>query len=67
MRKRSQQAKVGTGASDSSKKLSEVFKLPLKYDKRWRLNFVYKPNKSTLSSYDAFGKLKNYGSLEIKL
>jgi hypothetical protein len=55
MRKRGQQAKVGTGASDSSNKLSEAFKLPLKYDKQWRLNFVYKPNKSNMSTYDAFG------------
>lgn len=35
---------------------SALFGLPLNYDKRWRLNFVYKPNKSMhMSQYDAFG------------
>jgi hypothetical protein len=55
MRKRGQQAKIGTSDSDSSNKLSEIFKLPLRYDKRWRLNFVYKPNKLNMMSYDALG------------
>ena len=57
MRRRS--AAVSTNAEKSTaqqQQLSEVFRLPRKYDKRWRLNFVYKPNrKTTLSAYDAFG------------
>ena len=56
MKRRGQQAKVGL---DLERSLSKVFKLPLNYDKRWRLNFLYKPNKSHVSSYDAFGTLFN--------
>ena len=32
------------------------FKLPLNYDKRWRLNFVYKSKKETFAAYDWQGK-----------
>jgi HrpA-like RNA helicase len=32
------------------------FKLPLNYDKRWRLNFVYKTKKETFAAYDWQGR-----------
>ncbi|CAF1064378.1 unnamed protein product, partial [Brachionus calyciflorus] len=42
--------------SSETNSFSPNLKLPLKYDKRWRLNFVYKPNKSDQSgAYDALG------------
>lgn len=56
--------KKKTNASKNSTKLednkfSEVLQLPLKYDKRWRLNFVYKPNKSDeTGAYDSTGIFK---------
>jgi ATP-dependent RNA helicase DHX34 len=34
---------------------SKEYKLPLKYDKRWRLNFIYESIKSKVSNYDAAG------------
>jgi hypothetical protein len=34
---------------------SSKFNLPLKYNKRWRLNFVYHPNKTHMTTYDALG------------
>ena len=37
---------------------SAKFKLPLKYEKRWRINFIYKANKTNMASYDAFGITK---------
>ena len=44
--------------SSTTSQYSPKLKLPLKYEKRWRLNFVYKPNKLSLSSYDAFGTFR---------
>lgn len=43
--------------SDDQKEriLSQNYKLPLNYDKRWRFNFVYKANKSYISAYDSQG------------
>ena len=61
-----------TAPSASTAKLSESFSdklnLPLKYDKRWRLNFVYKPNKTEQSgAYDAFGNRTKFECSEEKL
>ena len=41
--------------ASSVSQYSTKFNLPLKYEKRWRLNFVYKPNRFHLTTYDASG------------
>ena len=46
-----------SNTADTANKFSTKFKLPLKYDKRWRLNFIYKPKIETFAAYDATGKL----------
>ena len=49
-----------SSSSSEANQYSDNLKLPLKYDKRWRLNFIYNPNKTSLSSFDSFGnKLKH--------
>jgi len=55
MRRKSQQ--IETKNADQKEQFSKIFKLPLRYDKRWRLNFVYKPNKLNVSTYDYSGIL----------
>jgi hypothetical protein len=40
---------------NQKEKYSKILKLPMKYDKRWRLNFVYKPNKLNVNTYDYTG------------
>jgi hypothetical protein len=45
-----------TGQNKCKIEFSEKLKMPLSYDKRWRLNFVYNSNKSNANaSYDSFG------------
>ena len=41
--------------ANQKEQYSKIFKLPMKYDKRWRLNFVYKPNKLNVHTYDYSG------------
>ena len=46
---------------------SQEFHHPLNYDKRWRLNFVYKPAKSKFSMYDWQGNALKVEATEDQL
>jgi hypothetical protein len=37
--------------------LSTNLRLPQNYDRRWRLNFIYKPCKMHMATYDAQGTI----------
>lgn len=37
---------------------SKLLKLPLKYEKCWRFNLIYKANKSHIATYDFHGNKK---------
>ncbi len=55
MRRKQQTTPTAVSSGVGSNEYSPRFHLPLKYDRRWRLNFVYRPNKTHMSTYDALG------------
>jgi hypothetical protein len=54
---------LSTTSAQLNNQYSAKFNLPLKYDKRWRLNFLLKLNRSHLTTYDASGLIRTYISL----
>ncbi len=61
--RRTPTSKSSSLSASEDMKYSKKFNHPLKYDKRWRFNFLYKPNKqNTGSTYDLHGKEDRMGN-----
>jgi hypothetical protein len=59
LKRRKPTAKSSASQLTTERVVSIKYKLPLDFDKRWKFNFVYKPHKSNISSYDAHGEIQN--------